>query len=605
MNQDEIIAISDTVPADFTNPLSLGALRLVNPADDWVTEAKRAASRGCRIVLSGCLKDPRFVAKHLLEIAQQFQQTRFALLLHWSEAIARVPPPELNGHFDEVYIAVDRALTREQVMQIQLRWSPRWVLLPTLGTDWSTWLMEALFPRGAGGALILLAPKTTREAEFLSADEIRLLIDDLATRNQAIKVEPAPPEWFVPSEIGPWRRRNRSLDETLKIFDTRKHEWYRFAAVVPFRPGNDETEVGSLVRCLNSLRRTFPAPGECEIILAIDGEEEDKRLTRTLHQLNLYDFVMVLVPRFLSTGLLGTSYDEDWRAGFVRNAGVKYASPRKPSSSGVLLFADADVEIIDAGLIRATLCDPRFNVFQLLDESQICGFECATSMLIGIDRKLFESIGGFADAFSHYGAEDNFLVWRAVQAGARIGTIPKPAVRHLREPRETDDLFLKMIRLRNSADLIYRMTLDPKVHRHFYVCVGRHIWIRGAVKWLADRTAGRFLLAPLVFALTLLETNQPRVYLKSFIDKHLVQRVDESGRKIFYFSQHHLRALFLWTYYDRRSPIYWLQTNRWIFREPTAWFMVKTPNFYKQVWRPLLKVRYFLEYHLFVRWRNQ
>jgi hypothetical protein len=47
-----------------------------------------------------------------------------------------------------------------------------------------------------------------------------------------------------------------------------------------------------------------------------------------------------------------------------------------------------------------------------------------------------------------------------------------------------------------------------------------------------------------------------------------------------------------------------LRAESWIFHAPTEWFKVRTPRFYKWVWRPALKIRYFLVYHLVSRWRN-
>lgn len=53
-----------------------------------------------------------------------------------------------------------------------------------------------------------------------------------------------------------------------------------------------------------------------------------------------------------------------------------------------------------------------------------------------------------------------------------------------------------------------------------------------------------------------------------------------------------------------REPILWLRSNAWFFSEPTIWFKEKCPRFYRWIWRPLLKARYFIVYQIETRFRK-
>jgi hypothetical protein len=45
--------------------------------------------------------------------------------------------------------------------------------------------------------------------------------------------------------------------------------------------------------------------------------------------------------------------------------------------------------------------------------------------------------------------------------------------------------------------------------------------------------------------------------------------------------------------------------NRWLLREPTAWFELNCPSFHRIVWKRLLKLRYFLTYQWQARVRGK
>ncbi len=755
----------------LSNPLMLGALRPADqPIDAWVTDARNAAARGKRVVLSGDFSDEFFILTALLDIAEKLEGARFALLLHWTQGLELFLSPELTGLFDDVYVAIDEPLSRDKVVLISQRWNARWVVLPSIGVSWSKWIPDTLFYAKKGSVIFFSPGGSFHQSGFLPPDELRLELDALAFHHPEVKVDPAPCEWFTPGELGPWNLRNRDEAESRLAINRRIYPFYRFTAVVPFRWTGNEQDLESLTKCLDSIGRAFPGPGECETIIAVDYESGFDEFEKNFAPTHLTDFAVVAVPRFAAR--------DDWRAGFVRNVGAAWASTVDDSlEASTLLFLDSDAEIADPVTLRECVSANDFDILQLADRPDETGFERATSMFIAIQNSFFLKVGGFSDAFSSYGAEDNFLVWKSGRLGARIRQIPKSCVRHLRELRDSDDLFLKMIRLRPSANLMYRMTLDAKVHRHFFVSAGPHIYIRGAVKTMSELLFGRMLLAPLVFFFTLIETDRPLAYLRGFFDvyirrnyrfaldtiadysrrsfyylrhqssehlrrtyyqsrhlyaeysrryyyflrhlcvefyffvRHQCRRVYFSARdqilradnfcsvysrKVFYFLRHHSRELSRKSYYrlkhlwdiscdkcfvqlpllvvkirghfkvarDRYVPqlfgafdrlsglmqtlfgrlqrvhglvfgylhgqlprvygvfhrlfgvLQWgygnfqrkygelVTANHWIFSEPSAWFMLKAPRFYKWVWRPILKVRYFLEYHLINRWRN-
>ncbi len=531
----------------------LGALRPADQSiDAWVTDARNAASRGMRVVLSGDFSDEFFILTALLDIAEKTEGARFALMLHWTQGLELFLSPDLTGLFDEVYVAVDQPLSKEKVVLISQRWNARWVVLPSIGVPWSKWIPETLF-NGKRGSLIFLTPGGSfHQSGFLPPDELRLELDALAFHHPEIKVEPAPCEWFIPGELGPWRMRNREEAESRLALDRRRYPFYRFTAIVPFRWTGNKQDLDSLMKCLDSIVRAFPTPGECETIVAVDYESGFDEFEKNFVPGDLNDYAVIAVPRY--------AWSEDWRAGFIRNVGAAWASTVADSlEASTLLFIDSDVVISDPDLLRERVSAIDFDVLQLADRPEHIGFERATSMFIAVQNSFFLKLGGFADAFSSYGSEDNFFVWKSARLGARIRQIPKSCVRHLRELRDSDDLFLKMNRLGPSANLMYRMTLDAKVHRHFFVSAGPHIYVRGAVKTMSEFPLGRILLAPLVFFFTLIETDRPLAYLRGFSDVYIrrnyqfgTTKMADFSRRSFYYLRHQSREHLRRTYYQTR-----------------------------------------------------
>ncbi len=682
MKRDQLIAVSDSVPASVRSPVQIGALRnSAEPELTWIDEAGFALGRGERVVLTGDILHEPELLRSISELKSQHRDARFALLLHWSLAIASSPSVGIRLNIEAVYVVIDEELSEEQVALIDRNWHAQWVLLSSSNVNWSKWIPTALFPQKQG-QLLVLAPdvSATSDRLFLSPDELRVVIAQFSFEHPLIRISAAPSEWFIATEIGPWEARNRRAELSRILYDNRSPEIFRalnfVSIVVPFRIRGDAAATGHLKRCLESIEKTFPAPDSREIVLAIDQAADANFNDFQCSLSTLRNFAIVQVPRFGS--------ENDWRAGFVRNVGESITSARGDS---FLLFVDSDVAIVNHASVREATYQVESDLLQLSDHLNTVGFEHATSKLLGIRRELFQRIGGFADAFSSYGCEDNLLVYKAQAAGASTGLIPKLAIEHLRSTSEDDDLIFKMLRLRKSASLMYRMTLDPRVHLHFYVSLGANLWTRALLKRLAANGLGRFAMGFFVFILTLFEADKPLRYIRGFYDvviwklkrpvlwsranswklqswwnhiewrypelfitqtertriltegtwleirayqfgwrtmkgytigllkflnETLQRRIVAPGRRIAgelgwripVGLERFLGAFLKYRAILHGATIGRLRAQSWIFSEPTAWFSLNLPIFYRFVWKPLLKARYFLEYHLSARWRK-
>jgi hypothetical protein len=729
--RDRLIAFDEFVPREVPDPISLGALRPANSKLTWRDEAIEAAKSEVRAVLSGDISNLDEVVRTIEAIQFDFPGAKFALLIHAVQALSVRPQPGNIACFESVYVATAENLDPADIREISIAWSPKWVLIPNSEINKADWIPNFLLPNRQG-KILLFAPR-------FEPDELRLQLDEFAFEHPLIEISPAPHEWFVPTQLGPERIESRNPNRAKLVQDSRSRDDYSLSVIVPFRWTGEVANAEMMVQSLKSIADTFASDERCEILIAVDRSRECESLTAQTLKLDLADTAYIDVER--------VDDEADWRAGFIRNCGASFARNR----TGFLLFIDADVAISAtlelSRAVRASMIENAIDLVQLSDFPDRPAFETASSSLLLIRRSLFAQLGGFSGAFSNYGCEDNFLIWGASLMRAQIKTLPNSTVRHLRPRVEADDLVAKMIRLRPSADLMYRMTLDPSVHRLFFSALGNDLWWRALLKRAAGQILSRALLAPFVFFLTLIETRNRIKYVVSFVEvftwkvrgpllwlrsnswraaqishawranawklpnffishygafrvslerriislrasrfgwnaiswrvkvwskivsdqirwRASVARIRFAGASLWLltsivslFSNIHwlltvgvgrligqflrgvgeirralgevrrafgeLYRLFViyvlvpLVYLARRPAAFWqlhgwrvskvvgdLKGEAWVFRAPTEWFKVRVPRFYKWFWRPLLKVRYFLEYHLITRWRN-
>lgn len=538
--RDRVIALDEFVAHEVPNPTALGAMRPADSKSTWQEDAMAAAKAQNRAVLSGDISNLEGITKSISEIRSNFPHAKFALLIHSKQAIAFRPPEAALSFFENVYVATSEEIEGPDIRQIELWWRATWVLMPTIELNQNDWISNFLLPNRQG-RLILFAAS-------LEPDELRLQLENFTFEHPLIDIIPAPHEWFIAPELGPWRALSRDPNRAQVLYDTRLCEEYLLSVIVPFHWTGEPAQIEMLSRSLKSIADTFASHEHCELIVTIDRERACSPPTAQDLNLGLANSALVDVERI----------DEsvDWRAGFIRNCGANFAR----NTTGYFVFIDADVAIASTLLISRSLEDllpkRKFDLLLLADNQGSLPFEFATSSLLVIRSSMFAQIGGFSAAFSRYGCEDNFLVWSATQNRATISVLPTSTVMHLRPRLESDDLIAKMNRLRLSADLMYRMTLDPDVHRHFFSALGEDLWWRAFLKRAASSKLTRIFLAPIVFFLTLIETRDRPKYLKSFLE------------------------VFLW---KLKRPVLWLRANTWrtelarhVWRA-NAW---KLPNFF-------------------------
>lgn len=747
--RDRIVAITDTVSREVSFPLAIGALRASEAKQDWQADVLQAFDLGERAILSGDFTDFAFVAKRMGTLGKNHPYARCGLLLHWKQALAIDPEPDHLFMFNLAHVVIDETIDSTSLKIIKARWDAHWVWLPKTGFPWRNWIAETLLPSKTG-LLKVLTPRD-EHSSFLSADELRVFISEFSMEHPLIHFESVPHEWHIPSELGPWLREDRSSVEPKITHDSRRQEDYPRSVVVPFLWTNNAEDLERLRECLRcvSVLQTERLP--CEIILAVDRIQGAPQVQLTdifPSAPNVLDFVVLDLHR--------VSQREDWRAGFVRNHGARIGR----NESGHFLFVDSDVAVRESEILADVLAPDSFDLIQVANTLKV-GFESATSSLLAIRSSLFRTLGGFSEAFRSYGCEDNFLVWQVEKANGVIGRLDRNTFEHLRPATDRDDVAAKMARLQPSANLMYRMTLDRKVHRHFYSSLGESVWSRALTKRLYSHAVSRFLFGALLVFMTLFETENLKKYLTGFYDvaiwnlkhpllwlksqswkaqtpwhfvkknawhiphtlmilpralrtlaghskvsaqvgwikvrearfgwnligwrlrmlgelpgrirpffekiyyffKHCFQSCLYFFRDCFHFFRHHLtmiaiRVAAIWQLVKWR-PAVWLQravgslnriwtvfilvpfrnaaarpgiflrSQAWriphakahliayrgraqaalhagsrFFNGPTEWFRNQTPLFYKWVWRPIMKTRYFLGYHLIERWRK-
>ncbi len=523
----------------MTVALSIGALH-ANTTDilneSWVEEAILAHIQGRRPVLVGDISQPDELLASLARARSERPQIRFALLLHFSQVLNQPLSDLLRAQFDEVFVAVDRMMTVIEADTIRTTIRPRWILLPTVGLDWNEIIIGRLFPDRRGIATVLCPPSKSLwndEGPFLSPDELLIHIQEFQDQHPLIELRPPPHEWFVPCQTEPWKMSSRNLQHTNVIKKSEELLIPNVSFIIPLLWKKNSSGELALLACLHSCLRVVDhiyAQSDsiaAEYILCIDRELDAASF-------NLKHFLDQLDPR-VSRALTiidcpRQDPDPDWRAGFIRNAGAAYS---RIGSSGSLVFVDSDVEIVDVATVAREVAEGRNSLVFSRVRSELLPsrkkprsqenqpFQLASSRLMIVRRSLFENLGGFACGFRTYGCEDNFLVWQTTEILRKglpvsFSAFPFATTRHLRASADHDDLPEKMVRLKAAAELLYRMTFDPRVHRHFFVAFGQSVGLRFIIKRLAIRKATRSLLGPIVFGLTLFETKDRTAYLKGF-----------------------------------------------------------------------------------------
>lgn len=661
MNRDRLIALYDYVPTEVTSPLALGALRASDSTTTWFEDTAAALEKNERVILSGATETTLNGVRQFTTEVQKLYVTkpdaRIALLLHSSQALKIAQGNAFSplGIFECVYVAFDHALPPTEVRTILKLPRVRWVILPSIGTAWDQWIPQALLPEKRGIVHILAPPNSS---DYLNPDELRILLDEFSVQHPLIQFRAVPSEWFVPSQISPWRMTSRDQARTQAIFQKRDSTSFQISVVIPFRWTGFDGDLNQLRQALSGIAALSTNDYRAEIVVAVDRSNSTSSLNFDDLRFEFPDLVIVENVR---------DDFEDWRAGFIRNCGYEFTD----SSSAQLLFLDADVVVRDTESLRNALQKPA-DLWQTLSSEQRPGFTTASSSLMAIRRKIFENVGGFADAFNAYGCEDQHLVWKAEQIGAEIVALPRKIFDHIRPVQSQDETPAKMQRLKTSAQLFYRMTLSPEVHAHFYSCLGRHVWLRAVLRRVMSVVVLRPLIGLLVFFGTLIESQRRPDYLHGLYDvaawkakrplfwlrsntwrikpsSHwwrlgvttgrlkgaswrigvTIDRLKGSSWRITSFITSRTQRIFGairrfsgwilgFTYGPREklqgetrrfaawvwSKIGLVKKELWGFREPTEWFRLRIPLFYQWVWRPILKIRYFLGYHLIQRWRD-
>lgn len=149
-----------------------------------------------------------------------------------------------------------------------------------------------------------------------------------------------------------------------------------------------------------------------------------------------------------------------------------------------------------------------------------------TSKVFAVRRFAFDDVGGFPEAFSQYGCEDNALAWKLLQARYNPTALPPRFAEHLRGRNEDDDGLFKMQRLSRSANLFYRLMISTDVHSiywHFFSCLGERpglfsTALRATLKRSYRFMPIRFAMKAFVFLLTLQQTDDRRQFLRGSLE---------------------------------------------------------------------------------------
>lgn len=522
MIRDRIVALQEFTAATVGDPLALGALRGPGAAASWQADVEQTLREGRRAVLSGDISNLPDIASFVRNRLSENRSAQVALLIHWSQAFAVTPERHDLHCFESIYVALDEDVSASVLRSICNHWPTQWVLLPRVGISWSSWIPKILNtkPRGYLTVLTPMNSSAIPQCRYLSPDELSLHIAQLSIEHPLVKIYPAPHEWFAPSELTPWglKRRDPKLASVMyhSRVDSQSGGSDHVSFVVPFRWTGAETELSHLKRCLASIEEARQGHSDWELIVSVDRDVSIPPVSIAQivesHKTDLKVMVVVDNPR--ATGSF--EFDgSDWRAGFIRNSGTLASG----FTNGYFAFLDSDVRIAKPGEVKRYLEQLNSDLLQVIDANEVSpSFQNATSSFLAMRKSLFKKLGGFADGFNRYGCEDNFLVWSAQNVGAIATALPADCFEHLRDRTAADSAAGKMIRLRSSASLMYRMTLDPAVHAHLYSALGEGVWLRATLKRALLFHGVRWIMGPIVFLLTLLQSTSRKKYLFGFYE---------------------------------------------------------------------------------------
>lgn len=547
MRRDRLIALHEFITATVPDAEVLGALRSPSANPSWIIDAKRVLGEGYRAILSGDISNFDEIASDVRELLASESlagrpDSQIAILIHWSQALAVEPNP-LDLHcFESVNIAIDASIPDSLIRLIEERWPAKWVLVSKVGLSWNT-LIPALFKFKPNGYLTVLAPGKKNPAargSYLSPDELAIHMVQLSYEHPLVRVQPAPPEWYLPSELSTWNQTWRDATHSRVILDTRENvaaaASHIFSFVVPFRWTGEDIELQRLRACLESVETVRRGRTQWDLIISVDRSANTEPLSIDTLKRNLkFDLGTLAIVDTVRD--LNSAAAADWRAGFIRNQGAQACH----RADGYFAFIDADVRVIDAAVIQNKLDALRADILLMSDpkisRKQDLSFRTATSSFVVIQKSLFKKIGGFADAFTSYGCEDNFLIWSASQRSAQMTSVAASHFEHLRDNQPNDSGAAKMKRLRTSADLMYRLTLDPDVHSHFFSALGDNVWLRAALKHSLRFQVTRLILGPFVFFFTLIESSNRPEYLRGIFEDFvwIVRRLGAQVRRIWAF----------------------------------------------------------------------
>ncbi len=450
-------------------------------------------------------------------------------ILHWTQALS------LKRQADEwrrdvpgikFEIAVDAKLSRVSLELLAQTWNADWLIVPR--PDWDADLALQAFVEIERGRrsrpstepleLMLLCPRPTHhEGPFLDNDELQLFLDEARDAFPDVCFVPAPPSYFLSSELGTLAR-----DESREIWPPSDHSSRQTVDLSIICPVKSLNFPETLKR-LRILRENAPFSTEL-IIVRDDGGTFTPQ----------GDEIWLAMP--------ARPLAEDWRAGSVRNLGARVACGQH------LLFVDADVRLpLEAfkQIEAAWRSHPRLN-----SAHKAGAWWSASSSCWILPREEFWAAGGFSEAFSTYGCEDGELAFRLQALG--FSTDPLPfTITHLR-PESPEDLGLaKMLKLQTAAQLLHRLTLSAETHFVFYSVMGSAAGSSAAI-WAAN-----------------LATIRPtiRVSLKRLWDFPIVGWFLKASTEVMTLVESREKAKFIQG---------WLHHGLWVFKGPLLLVMGET-----------------------------
>lgn len=622
MRIERIIAHATKVPRSISTPWTLGFFRHPD-APSLSSEIHSLAGRQGRLIFAGLTDPEERLPQYINDLKQNSPLITIGILLHWTEALNASPAPWLieNISRDDIFVAVDSLLSKADAESIRSRWNPKWILVTKVGLDWNELVTRRILTKNRGELFLWAPPADNPDGPFLSVDELEHQHRAMRLAHPLIKLVPVPEAWHLCSETGPCG----PLARPIYSVTPEPERVLALSVIVPIR-----TFQHGAAEALTALLQALTSwPDSYEVIVCLDGVAWPAGLPQ--HP----GVQIVNVSRSNTTAT-------DWRPGYIRNLGAAVSHCRR---DGLLLFCDADIQVT-SGLIaalRASETAEAWHFAQLAENTNQLSWQSATSKVFAIRRFIFDRLGGFAEAFSYYGCEDNALVWKLNQAGYLGHCLPPTSVLHLRDETEYDSGLLKMHRLRRSANLFYRMMISAeagKIYWHFFssLDMSRGLitsGLRAALKRGQRFGLTRAFISFAVFLLALQQTDHRGAFLRGTIEAfawrlqsvrsglwripHFIRyRVlqplcafdfksrlaawQESGAALawkartcwvklqsYIYQQHlhryyHLIKANLWRIpWALAEPIHLIKANLWFFKEPMAWFRENWPWFYRSV----------------------